>query len=648
MGVTNQYEFELRAPQAGISRDLDAFDRRVAKSQAGWDRFRDDVRDIGKAISGLVRLNAELEKVRTNLKAMAGDAKSAGAAIEDVGKGNRSVTGLTERLEKLDVELKQKVIDANAAEAALARVGTGGPLGSGQGGGAGGGGGGGVAQHALLRGAVKKAMGTGLVVAGLATARAGQDARAKREFLQHASERTSKLRLDLKEYASLRGENAGPTDRIVDEVTSFAKETGASVDEAADFLTAYEGSAPTGRDKGNVGGARPGGKANAAQAELDRKVAVIAGQFGSAVGMDAKTAGDLAGVVGQYTKIQKPEDFARELGAMHYGLDKGRGAISTLARSELGTAGASIADDIKDGRVSGLGELGAWIGVTSSISKTGASSGTSYKQVGRLLNTMESKGGGEFLTKSGIRAKQGDTAKLNALADYLRDNKVGNASDFLGKQGFENSTDIAATVSMVTQRDVLNQRIAEGRKVTGRDVLDRNQLNQRSVSMGTQHSAVEEDVAIIEQGKRQEKVEIGRAQARAALIGRDKLKSTGMGGALQDMTFNWLTAGAETGEQVRVDTEMAQQLRERAKKVGIHDSTNKLSGIMLGSTWGGKDEEAFRAEYSKQYDRVVAAESAAEKIKQGGQLIIQGAQQMQQQGAQGGNGKGAGFVPGRR
>jgi hypothetical protein len=258
---------------------------------------------------------------------------------------------------------------------------------------------------------------------------------------------------------------------------------------------------------------------------------------------------------------------------MHYGLDQGRGEVTPLARSELGQAGNSI----KSGRVSGLPELGAFIGVASVASKTAGSAGTTYGQVSRFLN--ESGGDGEeqkqFIQESGIGAAKGDFNKLKALRDYLAKVKPEDANTFLESKGYGNSTDRRSVLGMVDNVDVLEQRIAKANQIAadGRSIIARDEANANQLAAGNRQGAASMFASQIEVGIGAEKLEQGRSRATARMMdparpGGQTLKARGLTVAT-DVLWKAGNFGAETGEQHRVDEEAVRALIQGGSQVGV-------------------------------------------------------------------------------
>jgi hypothetical protein len=421
-----------------------------------------------------------------------------------------------------------------------------------------------------------------------------------RGFLAESAAKTADFRESLREYASLRG-RPGPDNGIVREVTRFAKDASVFPEEASPFLTNYEGSAATGRMAGNIGGeVGKNGYTKQQQDALEAKLKIRGAKFATRTGLDARTAGDLTGVVSTYKKLASENDLAGQLGGMHYGLDQGRGEISPLARGELGQAGSSI----QSGRVSGLPELGAFIGVASVASKSASSSGTTYGQVSRFLN--ESGEGNEnqaqFIKESGMGAAKGDFAKLKALRDHLVQVKPEDSNTYLESKGYGNSTDRRSVLGMVGNVDVLEKRIAEAKRIAdnGQEVIARDEANQRqssSVNRGAEAAKFESEIEV---GLGAQTLAQGKAFATARMMnpnqpGGQKLKAKGFQVA-EDSLYEAYKFGAETGEESRINAETVEGLVRGGRQVGV-DVPKRFPGLMKNLKRDGQGPEKFAYDF---------------------------------------------------
>jgi len=584
-------------------------DAALLKTQGNLKKTAAILKTVGQNSPGLTAYLGSLKKVDNELKNKVTDSRAAEAALKKVGNGNTALTSLAKRVEALKIQLATMTAQAISAQTALGGVGTGVNLpSSGKGTPSGGGSGG---RGIGVGGAVAVSMG---VMAGRAALRAAGDAgKSLVELMSDSASGTKDFREGLREYASLRGAKAGPDDRIVREALDFSVKAGVLPEEITPFLTEYENSSATGRMKGNVGGVvGKNGFTQDQQDALEAQLKIRGAQFASRTGLDAKTAGDLTGLVSTYQKLGNETDLAGQLGGMHYGLDQGRGDITPLARGELGQAGSAIASN----RVSGLPELGAFIGVASVVAKTAASSGTTYGQMSRFLN--ETGLGNEeqetFVKESGMKAARGDFAKLKALRDHLAKVKPDDVNSFLEAKGYGNSTDRRSVIGMLGNVDVLEQRISRAKEIAanGQDVIARDNASQAGDNARDRQSVVRKYQSEIEIGMRSASMSRGQDFARARMLnpnqeGGQQLKAKGFTVA-QDM-YRTVTGYLDgvNGEDQRVNAEAIRGLIEGGKQVGV-DIPSQYPSLFQNLMGQTQNAEAFAADYA----------SAAESVSKAG------------------------------
>ena len=667
------YRIDYSAPPGKINSDIDKIIARLNALDTLATKVGQKLRALGDKSPGLAKYHAELVKLDAELKHKVTDSDAAEKALKKVGQGNSAVTALTKRLAELESQLKQVTSAANGAHGATSGIGgssAGGgrsaagkaPAKPGDKSGAGSAGGFALANQAIAMGS------RAALYMGQEAAKANKD---HREFLAESAKKTAGFREDLREYASLRG-RPGPDNGIVREAAAFAKEASVFPEEIAPFLTNYEGSAATGRMAGNIGGVvGENGFTKKDQDALEAKLKVRGAKFATRTGLDAKTAGDLTGVVSTYTKLKSEADLAGQLGGMHYGLDQGRGEITPLARGELGQAGSNITS----GRVSGLPELGAFIGVASVVSKTASSAGTTYGQASRLLNETgaDKEVKKQFVEESGLGAAKGDFAKLKALRGHIAKVKPEDVNTYLEEMGYGNSTDRKSVIGMMNNVDVLEKRIAEAKRIAanGQETIDRDEANQRQKSSVNRSVEANEFASELEVGLGAERLSQGKGMAKARMMdpnqpGGQKLKAKGWTIG-SDTLYTMYKFGGETGEESRVNAETVEALVKGGKQVGV-DVAKRYPGLMKNLGNNGQGPEKFTYDYEHAAYEVEKAggdpfggapRDAAKALRQIGAAANNAAQQldkMNQGGAkpQGGmppppvgNG-GAGAVPGRR
>ena len=352
--------------------------------------------------------------------------------------------------------------------------------------------------------------------------------------------------------------------------------SGLKPEEANKFLEQFEGSIPAGRQKGNVlGVVGKDGLTREKQEAFEKEMAKEGAAFGARIGLAPDTAGDLAGVVSQYTKLNKVEDFAGQLGSMAYGLNEGRGKISPLARSELGAAGNLVGSEhMKD-----LAELGAWVGVASTVAKGAGSSGTKVNQADALLNTAEGKGGYKYLEKIGVTKQSGDLEKLRVLRDDLVRNGGADWNSYLKSpdRGFGNKTEVAAAVAMAKNFDVLEQRTAEARRRHNNGAetiaLDRDFLG-KTITGANRQAEASAAAADFVKGKPGESVAVARKFAEARLKARGEIdtRDTNRDDGAWDATLGGIATkigGGVDARRQRINREMLTRADQEAGRVGV-------------------------------------------------------------------------------
>jgi hypothetical protein len=152
-----------------------------------------------------------------------------------------------------------------------------------------------------------------------------------REFDVATADSNFDKREQARELAFNMGQN-GPNDRVMGSIFETAIASGMTFDEALKHNQELEGSVVAGKLAGNV--------RDDQMAEVKKKTAVVARRSG----LDAKTAGDMAGVIlhdmnvntdanGKQIDAEKAGDMvAAKLDSMITALAAGRGNVSTLAR----------------------------------------------------------------------------------------------------------------------------------------------------------------------------------------------------------------------------------------------------------------------------------------------------------------------------
>jgi hypothetical protein len=412
-----------------------------------------------------------------------------------------------------------------------------------------------------------------------------------REHSRGLAEANFKLRDSMRELANLQGKN-GPDDQVTGEALKLGLATGMTPGESVKFLEQFEGSIPAGRQKGNIGTDK---MTPEQKKTLEQQMALEGARFGNRIGLDASTSGDLAGVAAQHGKIEKVEDLAGVLGGMAYGLNEGRGKVSTLAKSELGAA----ANAIGSGRIKDLVEMGAFSGVASTISKGAAGSGTKFDQMDALLNTADGKGG-QFLQSIGVDKADGDLEKLRVLKDHLMQSGGKDWNAYLAKQGFGSQWQRAATVGMIgtggSNFNVLEERIKKGRAMAGNGaqvMKDNAQFVDNSLVGDHRKGQAAQAAADFMKGREGEEFANARKMALARLTARGEIDTaaTNATDRLFDNTVgapSRMLGGAGSRDE-RIEAEAINHFQAEAKRVGVDIPRDKYN---LSGEEGAK--KAFR------------------------------------------------------
>lgn len=399
---------------------------------------------IARMMADLKALDALVDAVKRNMKTLGCDTP----CIETAIKATRGYASAVRKLGR----------DAVDTEAKVKLLGQSGTLPTGGGGtrGGGGGGGGGTGEPPS-RGSNLGRFGMGVArrIVGNAAQRVisatigshTESQQDEREFYEKSAEDAMDNLNDMRELASQMA-LSGPDADLAERNRKMMEGAGLSTGEAVEFGKGYFGSAPAGRH--NIM-AKPGPERDALEDSIRAKGA----KFAVSTGMDLKTAGDLAGVISMYKKVGSADDVVAGMAGVHYGIDTGRGDISTLARSVIAQSGLAVTT----GRAKNMEEVGALVGMASLVVKSGSGSGTEYERLSRLLNKTAGSGS-EFIKKSGISEEKGDIAKLKRLKAVMDEEGVTKETqaEFLAKMEFGNSKEISAAVFMVNNIPQLEEK----------------------------------------------------------------------------------------------------------------------------------------------------------------------------------------------
>ena len=383
---------------------------------------------------------------------------------------------------------------------------------------------------------------------------------AAREHLKELGDEAAETRDKFRELANLKGET-GPNDAVVAETMVMGMNAGMLPDEARKFMEQFEGSVPMGRQKGNI------------TANLEKPVAQEAMKFGTRVALHPATAGDLAGVLAQYGKIDSVEQAAGQMGAIAHGLNEGRGNLEPLMRSLIKTAGALVEEN--GGPMDSLPELSAALGVASA-NATPDRAGTQLKNAVQGLRKFGEDVRGRTLKELDITPRDSYIEALNKIAPKVRaaDEEGIGGDTWLRASGFKNEDEIRGILQQSRNVEAVNQRYAAAReKGQGQLVIEADEQflanDKTGIHRRNQAEKAGQDFLT---GRNNELLQEAR------LAGHNKLRDEGKLGGFNNLFINTVknvprvaTGGAwKSTEQDQSEAEFMRMLYDEAQKVGIN------------------------------------------------------------------------------
>lgn len=319
-------------------------------------------------------------------------------------------------------------------------------------------------QQAIERGAMAA---TAVALVGV---KALSDSYEKiRDDAMAAAEATLLLRKNLRVEATLKGADR-PDNQRVQEALAFRAQTGLGEAEASDFTRQYLGTVPIARQKHNITPA------------VEKELMLQAGTMAARQGGDAGTRGELAGILGQFGKVESAEQGLGQLEAIRQALTEGRGDDTPLTQQLLKSAGAIVREG---GVVRSLPEMAALIGATS-LTAGPEAAGTHAEHIVRgfqagLTRHHKTKGAVEsqsdYLKRLGV--KEGGTLEdyLDVVIPDLKKAMAAgrNPGTYLGEHGIRSDEERRALIETVDNYEVIKQRFAAARKAgQGKAVAEEN------------------------------------------------------------------------------------------------------------------------------------------------------------------------------
>lgn len=357
------------------------------------------------------------------------------------------------------------------------------------------------------------AAGFALIQGGTAAMSAfGEAANMARDKIKEMALETMDLRDKMRELANLQNQ-PGPNNEVTGEAIKLGMQAGMLPPEAVKYLEQFEGSSPAGEQKGNI---TPAIKAG---------LMVAGAKFGTRVKLEPKTAGDLAGVMSQYGKIDSVDQGMAQMGRIAMGLNEGRGNLEPLVRSLINTAGAVVG---MGGPVESLSDLAAIQGVASTHANP-RESGTRVRQAVRALRDLKGPAGG-YLESVGIKDGMTHLQRLDKLKDDVKkaDASGQGADSFLLSQGFSDQDEIRAVVEQVRDLDIINKRIKKQGAISGQSVMaaDDNFLKNERAGIRRKQMATRAGQEFLI-GESNERVEMAKENAEQQLRGEGKIGGQG-------------------------------------------------------------------------------------------------------------------------
>ena len=405
----------------------------------------------------------------------------------------------------------------------------------------------------------------GFSVAVTAAHAFGDGMREAREHAEKSAETVLKLRDGLRELANLQGKGSVDNATLARTI-QLRRASGMTDGEAKSFQEQFEGSLPLATDKGNI---------------TDKTAEAVAretARSATRVGLDAKTAGDLAGSIGAFGPITSARQGVGQIQQIIDQLNDGRGNLSPLVK-ELMKGGFSTVG--KGNAFRSLSERAAGLRVTTGIVGNAGQASTALGAAIRGL-TGFTKGQGKILTAYGVESGQDLPTMLEKIAPLIEnaEKRGQNSSATLAAAGFGNKTDRDAIIGLVKNRAVLRSAVDSVREDEGSDAkaikagARAEGLNKQfyAEDKGAQNRVAEANLTGAEmmRGFDQEDLTIARKNARADLVREKRLGTVGSNFDIKMRNLFQLSSltGADA-EQDRVDARVRQNAEREARRLGV-------------------------------------------------------------------------------
>jgi prefoldin subunit 5 len=387
----------------------------------------------------------------------------------------------------------------------------------------------------------------------------GQAIKETRDELAKLGDEFTDLRQKAREYANLT-ERPSPDNVVMSEAIGFGLKAGMTPDKAIEFLTQYQGSVPAGIQKGNI------------TKEVGMQVAEEAARFGQRVSLTAATAGDMAGVVSQFQKINNREEGAKIFGQVAYGLNEGRGEIQPLMHAFLNTAGSLVDEGL--GPVKSLSDLAVPFGVLSQHHGP-EEAGT---HVRNAFQALRGKGSAQLRQSLRIMGIAPDTDAREAMTTFFghMDEEVAKGKtpeETLRKWGVTEIRAARGWLELWKNKDVIKTRYKNVDAVTAQSVMAANDAFAASPAGQSQRVRAQLGAAKATVGLEQEDFAMARTGAIARLHSRGEILDQDMAAldAVRDMGGILTRFGVESSLEQRIDKEAVSGLVKAADAVGLGD-----------------------------------------------------------------------------
>lgn len=432
------------------------------------------------------------------------------------------------------------------------------------------------------------------------------------EDAERAAAATIEMRQKLRIESTLKGAE-GPTNQMLREALKLRAATGLNESDASALTQQYLGTIPIALQKKNIAP----GVAN----DLMTQVGIRAARQGG----DTGTHGELAGILGQFGKVDSVAAGLGQLEAIRVALTEGRGDDPILTRQLLASAGSMVREG---GAVGSLSEQAALIGVTS-LSGGPAKAGTRAEQLSRGLRAglTKMRGGpgtvepqGKWLKRLGVTENDSLEVALDKIIPDLRKAKAeGRGLEvFLSEHGMKSEEERRALIEVEGVYEQLKERFAAARKASTQGGPEALAANQRFLESDLGRSQVAEQLGAVSTATR------GMRGARLSALTQEAKSSPEFQRGEQSLTqqgldqFWGMLSGnftlpllgtqfgsgdaGEAGRQQRLQMSAIRLAEERAKRAGV--TLPEMAKARAASYRAGGE---FQAEYVNQLESATMA-----------------------------------------